>query len=160
MARSANRKTPQLSFEATVALDKASEPFFAIELAIERLEELDLTAFSAECRRRGNDGHQELYAALAGLADAERTKLEARRSPDGVWYACLDVIRWEPNQHTGQGIASYCERCEGRASAVDAARRLLVKHAAEFTDETTVDARVLTAIEWLAENADRAVGAI
>lgn len=154
MARSAKSKTPKLSFEATHALNQASEPFFGIELAIERLEEPDLIALSAEARRLAGDSHRELYAAVADIADAALAIRVARGSPDGIWYAVLDVIKWEPNQHTGQGIASYSERCEGRDAAVAAARRLLVDHVTEFADQTTVDARVVTELEWIADNSD------
>ena len=155
MARSSKSKTPRLSFEANHALNQASEPFFGIEMAIERLEEPDLVALAAEARRRALDSHRELYAAVAAFADANLAILAARRSPDGIWYACLDVIKWEPNQHTGQGIASYSERCEGRDVAVDAARRLLVTHVTEFSEETTVDARVLTELELISGNGER-----
>lgn len=92
---------------------------------------------------------------MAAFADANLAILAARRSPDGIWYACLDVIKWESNQHTGQGIASYSERCEGREATIDAARRLLVTHVRELSDETTVDARVLTELEWVADNGER-----
>jgi len=44
MTRSTNRKNIKLSFEAAHALALASDPFFGIELAIERLEEPDLVA--------------------------------------------------------------------------------------------------------------------
>lgn len=152
MARASKSKSPRLSFEATHALNQASEPFFGIERAIERLEESDLMALAAEARRLASDSHRELYAAVAAFADAKLAILVARRSADGIWYACVDVIKWEPNQHTGRGIASYSERCEGRDAAVDTARRLLASHVTEFSEETTVDARILTELEWAAEN--------
>lgn len=151
MARSATRKTPKLSFEATHALTQVSDPFFGIELAIERLEEPDLIAFAGEARRKALEGHNELYLAVAALAEGEVAKLTARRSLSGIWYACVDVIQWEENMHTGQGIASYHERCDGREAAVVAARRLLVEHADELSNDVTVDARVTTELEWLAD---------
>ena len=40
-------------------------------------------------------------------------------------------------------------------AAVDAARRLLVTHVTEFSEETTVDARVLTELEWISGNGER-----
>lgn len=151
MARSTNRKNPKLSFEAAHALNQASDPFFGIELAIERLEEQDLIAVAGEARRKALDGHHDLYLAVAALAEGELAKLAARRSAAGVWYACLDVIQWETNMHTGQGIASYHERCDGREAAVMAARRLLVEHADKLSDDVTVDARITTELEWLAD---------
>ena len=58
--------------------------------------------------------------------------------------------------HTGQGIASHYERCDGRDAAVMAARRLLVEHADKLSNDVTVDARVITELEWLADQQSRA----
>lgn len=151
MTRSTNRKTPKLSFEAAHALTQASDPFFGIELAIERLEEQDLIALAGEARCKALDSHHELYLAVAAFAEGELAKLAARRSASGIWYACLDVVQWEANMHTGQGIASYHERCDGRDAAVIAARRLLVEHADKLSNDITVDARITTELEWLAD---------
>jgi len=156
MARSTSRKSPKLSFDATHALSQASDPFFGIELTIERLDEPDLVAVAGEARRKALDAHQDLYLAVAALAEGELAKLAARRSADGIWYACLDVVQWEPNMHTGQGIASHYERCDGRHAAVIAARRLLVEHADKLSNDVTVDARVTTELEWLADQPSRA----
>lgn len=38
-----------------------------------------------------------------------------------------------------------------RAAVVDAARRLLVDHVTESSDQTTVYARILTELEWAAD---------
>ena len=156
MARTTNRKVDRLSFEATHALTQASDPFFGIELAIERLEEPDLIAVADEARRKALDGHHDLYLAVAALAEGELAKLAARRSASGIWYACLDVIQWEANMHTGQGVASFHERCDGRDAAVIAARRLLVEHADQLSNDVTVDARVTTELEWLADQPSQA----
>jgi hypothetical protein len=158
LTRSTSRKAPKLSFEATHALNQASDPFFGIELAIERLDEPDLIAVAAEARRKALDGHHDLYLAVAALAEGELAKLAARRSAEGIWYACLDVIQWEPNQHVGKGIASFGERCDGRDAAVAKARELLIEHANRLSDDATVDARVVTELEWLADNAGRSGG--
>lgn len=154
MARPSKPKKSNLSFEATQALTQASEAFFGIELGIERLEEPDLIAFAAEARRLALDSHLELYGAVAAFADAEVAKLVARRSASGIWYACLDVIQWEPNMHVGKGIASFSERCEGRDAAVTKAREMLVTHAGNLAADATVDARVVTELEWLQDNSD------
>lgn len=152
MARRARQNRPILTFEAGQALEEAKEPFFKIEYAIDRLDEEDLISFAAETRRlAAESSHRELFTALAEYASGQLAILEARRSAEGVWYACLDVIKWEPSQRSGMGIASYSEKCDGRDAAVLAARRLLVEHADDLSDDVTVDARVTTEIEWLAD---------
>ena len=64
----------------------------------------------------------------------------------------LDIVQWADNMHTGQGIAWFHERCEGREAAVLAARRLLVEHSDKLSNDTTVDARITTELEWLSEH--------
>jgi hypothetical protein len=150
MARRARDNRPIVTFEASQALDEAKEPFWKIEYAIDRLNEEDLISFIAETRRLAAEGsHRELFGALAEYASGQRAILEARRSEDGIWYACLDVIEWEPSQRSGRGIESYQEKCEGRSAAVLVARRLLVEHAGKLSDNITVDARVTPELEWL-----------
>jgi hypothetical protein len=152
MARSAKTKTPRLSFETVQAIEDATEPFFGIELIVERLEEEDLVGFAAEARRRAGESlRKELHLALAAMADARLAIFVARRSPHGIWYANLDVVEWEPSMHVGKSIASYSEKCEGRAAAVIAARRLLVDHVDEFAEEISVDARICTELEWASD---------
>lgn len=97
MARRTRQDRPILTFEAKEALDEAREPFFKIEYAIDRLDEEDLTSFIAETRRLHAEGsHRVLLQALTDYASAQLAVLEARRSAEGVWYAALEVIRWEP----------------------------------------------------------------
>lgn len=145
MVRKPKQNKPVLTFEAISALEEAKEPFWKIEYAIDRLDEDDLISFAAEARRlAANSSHRELFTALTEYACGQLAIREARRSAEGVWYACLDIIKWESSQRSGEAIADYREKCQGRDAAVVAARRLLIEHAGEFSSDVTVDARITT----------------
>jgi hypothetical protein len=146
-------KSRPISRAVREALEDGREPFFGIELAVERLGEEDLQAFAERLRKDAQDGsHRQLNLALAAIAEERLAIMAARRSPDGIWYASVEVIEWDIGRHTGQGIAEFSERCEGRAAAIQAARRLLVEHSHQLTHTVTVDARVMTELEWSEES--------
>jgi hypothetical protein len=59
----------------------------------------------------------------------------------------VEVIRWD-EEHVGDSVAAYHERCEGKQAAEDAARRLLIEHAGKFAENISIEAEVLTDLEW------------
>ena len=139
------------------ALRTISTAFIEAEFAVERLEEPGLEAIAGELRRLANDGsHTALSLALAGIANTHLAIIASRRSPDGVWYAVLDLIEWEDNQRSGCGIADYYERCADRGSAEQAVRKLMAARLKEVSGRVTMESRVLTELEWLADCSERA----
>ncbi|TIL29930.1 hypothetical protein [Mesorhizobium sp.] len=58
----------------------------------------------------------------------------------------VDVTRWDDG--VGTSISNHHEWCEGKAAAIAAARRLLAAHADKFAEDITVEAEVLTDLEW------------
>lgn len=148
MARSQTRKDSLLTYEAKKALDALTEPLWAFTIALDRLEENDLVSLAAESRKRAQASRfPDLHTAIAEAADIELVLLEARRTPTGVWHAILDVIRWDERKDYGEGIATYHEECAGRDVAVLAARKLLIDHASEFNESTTLEVRIVPDFE-------------
>lgn len=122
---------------------------FDIVHDIEELSERDLASFAAEARRRDEDqgGYPFFFRAAAETAERQRDIKRAKRKNKGIWYARLSVTRWD-REHVGTEVLVEHERCETRKAAVDAARRLLVEHAGKFDELHTVEADLLTELEW------------
>jgi hypothetical protein len=76
----------------------------------------------------------------------ERIPMLSARS--GVWYASVDVIRWDTSRHTGRTDSFVHERCNSKKEAEEAARRLLAENAKYFNAESSVEARVVCELEW------------
>ncbi|CAH2394826.1 hypothetical protein [Mesorhizobium escarrei] len=142
------KRKPPLTYDASRALDEASEGFWKIEHAIERLKEPSLKGFAFGARQRSEANPEEgsLFRAIAEMAERRSEILRRRRVGKGVWYALVDVTRWDDG--VGTSISAYHERCEGKAAAIAAARRLLAAHADKFAEDITVEAEVLTDLEW------------
>jgi hypothetical protein len=102
--------------------------------------------FEAGQRSRSDPDYSHLYRALADMSDWRLEVQRRKRTGKGVWYAVVEVTWW----HDGFGEATerHYERCDNRAEAVLAVRRLLAQHAVKFNEYTTVDAEMLTDLEW------------
>ncbi|MCD1644819.1 hypothetical protein [Aurantimonas coralicida] len=148
-------RRPPLTWKAKRALDEASLQFFKISMALSGLSEQGLKGLAFEARERSTyqDDDTFLYRAVAEMADRQHEILRRRRTGKGVWYAVVNVTRWDDDQH-GTMIAEHAERCHGQAAAVEAARRLLAKNAEKFSINTTVDVSIVTDIERQADEAD------
>ncbi|MER9302976.1 hypothetical protein [Mesorhizobium sp. M0496] len=148
-AQGVSVKRPPLTYDARHALDEATANLWKISHAVAELKEPSLKGFAHEARSRGADRpeHELLYQAIAQLADQRLEILRRRRTGKGVWYAIVGVIKWN-GDHVGQSVARFHEKCEGKRSAVVAARKLLAEHAGEFAENMTVEAEVLTDLEW------------
>ncbi|RWQ41871.1 MAG: hypothetical protein EOS21_11945 [Mesorhizobium sp.] len=142
-------KVPHITFDARLALDEATADLWKISHAIDQLKEPSLKGFAHEARSRGvgRPEHESLYLAMAQMADDRLEILRRRRVGKGTWYAVVDVIMWDDN-HVGESIGRYHNECSGKQAAVVAARKLLAQHAGEFAENITVEAEVLTDLEW------------
>jgi len=148
-AKGSAPKRPPLTWEGKDALRQATEPFWKISFPIDQLKEPSLAGlvFEARDRAEGEPELAPLYEAIAKMADRRLNLLRARRSSKGIWYACADILRWE-DEHTASTVASYHVRCDGRAAAVQAARRLMTEHADKFSADCTIDVSIETELEW------------
>jgi hypothetical protein len=138
-----------LTYAARQALDEASQPFWKIANAIDGLKEPALKGFAFEARSRSaaESGHGYLYRAIAEMAELRLEILRRRRSGTGTWYALVEVVRWD-EEHVGNSVAAFHERCEGKDAAEQAARRLLIEHVGKFAENVSIEAEVLTDLEW------------
>ncbi|QKD01481.1 hypothetical protein [Mesorhizobium loti] len=146
----ATKRSPPLTFEARHALDEISGTFWKISSAIEGLKGPSQKALAFEARKRAQSEpeYSYLYGAIAEMSDWHLEVEKRHRTGKGVWYALLEVLRWEG--HTGDPIERFHERCESRGEAIAAARRLLALHADKFGAATTVEAETITDLEWQA----------
>jgi hypothetical protein len=142
------KRKPPLTWDARHALDEISANFWKISSAIERLKEPSQKSFGSEARERSRDDPDfaHLYRALADMSDWCLEVQKRRRTGKGVWYAVVEVMIWRDG--VGEAAERHFERCANRNQAVVAARRLLGEHAAKFSDYATVEAELLTDLEW------------
>lgn len=142
------KRKPPLTYEARRALGAVTENFWKVPFEIERLKEPSLKSFVAEVRQRANSDpdFRHLYRAVADMAEWQLEVEKRRRTGKGIWYAVVEVLMWRDG--VGETLARYYERFSNRDDAVVAARRLLAEHADGFSHTTTVEAELLTELEW------------
>jgi hypothetical protein len=145
---STTKRKPPLTFDARRALETVTQGFWKIPYEIEKLKEPSLKSFLAEARQRANHDPDfgRLYRAIADMAEWQLGVEKRRRSGKGEWYAVVEVMVWRDG--AGEALARYYQRCSSRDDAVAAVRRLLVEHADEFSDTTTLETELLTDLEW------------
>jgi hypothetical protein len=142
-------KPPPITFEAKEAIREIQTHIFGIDGKIEHLTEPALKGFAFEARRLAkNDFDNALWRGAAEAADRRREILARRRTGSGVWYASVDVIRWDQSHHSGQTESFVHEKCSSKKEAEEAARRLLAENAKYFSAESSVEARVACDLEW------------
>ncbi|RWK12162.1 hypothetical protein [Mesorhizobium sp.] len=143
------RRKPPLTFDARHAIDEISGLFWKISSAIEGLKEPSQKAFAFEARARANADpeYAHLYRAIADMSDWHLEVQRRRRTGKGVWYALVDITMWD-DQRVGHSLGHFHEECAGKDAAVMAARKLLREHSDQFADNITVEAEVLTDLEW------------
>jgi hypothetical protein len=149
-AKSVAQKPPPLTYDAKSAIREIETQTFGIAGKISALSEPALKGFAFEARERAkNDLDNPLWLGIANAADRRREILARHRTGKGVWYASVDVIRWDVSSgRAGQSESFAHERCNSKKEAEQAARRLLAEHANYFSAETSVEAHVVCDLEW------------
>lgn len=147
-AAGVSKRRPPLTYDAKHALDEIAGGFWKIENAINNLKEPSLKGFIFEARTRSSDDpdYSLLYQVVAEMGQERLEILRAQRSDKGVWYALVEVTRWQ--DHVGECIERFFEKCTNKAKATTAARHLLATNAGRFADNITVEAELLTELEW------------
>lgn len=113
------------------------------------LASLTLKGVAFEARENAKiEADGPLWLGVSEAAERYREIQVRRRTGRGVWYAHVEILRWDAVQRTGEAIASFSERCDSKVKAEEAARRLLTENAKYFTAETSVEAEVLCELEW------------
>jgi hypothetical protein len=132
-----------MTFEAKQAIREIQTHIFGIDGKMEFLTEPALKGFAFEARRLAeNDLDNAVWRGIAEAADRRRKILARYRTGSGVWYASVDVIRWDTSRHTGRTDSFVHERCNSKKEAEEAARRLLAENAKYFSAENSVEAQL------------------
>ena len=132
-----------MTFEAEQAIREIQTHIFGIDGKMEFLTEPALKGFAFEARRLAeNDLDNAVWRGIAEAADRRRKILARYRTGSGVWYASVDVIRWDTSRHTGRTDSFVHERCNPKKEAEEAARRLLAENAKYFSAENSVEAQL------------------
>lgn len=142
------QQSPRMTFEAKHVLNQIEPLFWDVARQIEMLKDPSLKALAFQVRQRAisDPDYAPLYRAAAELADHQLELSRRRRTGKGIWYAVVEIMAWKDG--VGEAVERYFERCSSRAAAVSAARRLMAEHVHKFDAEVTVEAELLTDLEW------------
>jgi hypothetical protein len=140
---------PPLTSEARNAMREIQTHVFGIQGKLEFLTEPALKGLAFEARSLASkDLDEAVWLGVAAAADRRREILARNRTGSGIWYASVDVTRWDPSQRTGQCESFVHEKCNSKKEAEEVARRLLAENAKHFSAEKSVEARVVCDLEW------------
>jgi hypothetical protein len=140
---------PPLTSEARNAVREIQTHIFGIDGKLEFLTEPALKGLAFEARSLASkDFNNAVWLGIADAADRRREILARYRVGTGVWYASVDVIRWNLSRHSGETESFVHEKCNSKKEAEEVARRLLAENAKHFSAETSVEARVVCDLEW------------
>jgi hypothetical protein len=142
-------KPPQITFEAKEAMHDLQDHVMRIGIKVDLQTEVTLKGLAFEARRRSKDDFDDpVWRGIAEAADRRREILARHRTGAGIWYAYVELMRWDVGHNAGESIGMFHERCDSRKEAEEAARRLLIEHAKDFSSEISVEARVVCELEW------------
>jgi hypothetical protein len=148
-AKGVSPTPPPLTSEARDALREIQTHIFGIQGKLEFLTEAALKGLAFEARSLASEDFDDpVWLGVAAAADRRREILVRNRTGSGIWYASVDVTRWDPSQRTGRCESLVHEKCNSKKEAEEAARRLLAENAKHFSAETSVEARVVCDLEW------------
>lgn len=144
------RKAPPMTRDGEDAFRKIRNAIHDIDFALEKLSEPALKGLAHELRRVGRlyRGDQAYYEAAAAEADKVREIRARHRTGRGAWYATVKVWLHNEERTSSEVIDSIEERHGSRPAALEAGRRLIVEHAHRFDRHITVEAEVISELEW------------
>lgn len=146
-------KPPPMTWEANEAIKEIRSKIWTIGGKLEHLTEPALKGVSFEALKLAKaDQNSALWRAVSEVAEERREILKRHRSGSGVWYATVDILRWDVTHHSGETTTSFHERCNSKKEAEEAARRMLAENAKYFSAEFSVEARVVCELEWYDED--------
>jgi hypothetical protein len=142
-------KRPPLTSEARHTLSEIEAKIGLISMSLENLSEPALKGLAYEANRMAKvyGGVRSLWSAIAQEADREREIKARHRTGKGVFYAVVHV--WHEHSPNRRPEVDTVEaRCKGKKAAVEAARRLLADNAHRFSEDVTIEAQVVSELEW------------
>ncbi len=142
-------KRPPLTSEARDALSEIEAKVSLITMALENLSEPALKGLAHEANRmaKARWGIRPIWSAIAQQAEREREIKARHRTGRGVFYAVLHVWHATSPMHSTE-VDTVEVRCAGKKAAIEAARRLLAENAHRFSENVTIEAEVVSELEW------------
>ncbi|MGY0571668.1 hypothetical protein ACTGJ9_011945 [Bradyrhizobium sp. RDM12] len=148
-AKGAALKPPKITWEAEEALKEISNSLMSIDNKLGWLSEPALKGVAFNSRENAKiEADRAMWLGVAEAADRCREILVRRRTGRGVWYAIVQILRWDAPRRVAEASASFHERHNSMAEAEEAAQRMLVEHATHFRADMSVEAEVLCELEW------------
>ena len=150
------QKVPPLTRDGEEALRKVRRAIHDIDFAMDELSEPALKGLAYELRRVGRLYRDEgpYCEAAAAASDKEREIKARHRTGRGAWYATVQVWVHNEGRTRSDAIETIEERHESRPAAMEAARRLLAENAHRFDRHVTVEAEVISELEWMPVKAE------
>ncbi|QOZ65965.1 hypothetical protein [Bradyrhizobium arachidis] len=148
-AKGAAPRPPKLTWEAEDALREIGKNLMTIDNKLRWLTEPALKGVAFKARENAKvEADAAMWLGVAEAADRCREILVRRRTGRGVWYAIVQLLKWDASRRTAETAASFHERHNSMAEAEDAARRMLAEQAKHFYSDISVEAEVLCELEW------------
>jgi hypothetical protein len=143
-------KRPPLTSQAHRAMGEIGAKLSMVGSQLSDLSEPGLKGIAFEARQRARMYKDDslLWTAVADEADRLGEIKARHRTGKGTWFAVLQV--WLANEDSSEmrELETIEERCDGKAAAIDAARRLLAQHAGKFSDTISVEPAIYCDLEW------------
>jgi len=151
------QKVPPLTRDGEEALRKIRRAIHDIDFAMDELSEPALKGLAHELRRVARLYRDEgpYCEAAATAADKEREIKARHRTGRGAWYATVQVWLHNEERTRSDAIDTIEERHDSRPAAMEAARRMLAENAHRFDRYVSVEAAVISELEWVPIEAER-----
>ena len=145
------KKPPPLTHAGEEAPSSIQSKIDRIKFTLEELSEPTLNGLAFALRRsaRAYQGESAFYEIAAVEADRQREIRARYRTGKGAWYAQLQVWKWNDTRSQGREIKTIEERHKSKSEAIEAARRLLAENAHLYDIEISLDAQVISELEWV-----------
>jgi len=140
---------PELSYETRSAYDAIGKGISKITFATFQLDEGELLGLQQMIQEKLEKIDPPHIWRGVMAENVEALKLwEARRTGFGEWIASVEIMKWNLRENEARSIKCWSERHPTREAALDAAKRLTNEHSSEMTVGTSLEARIVSALEW------------
>ncbi len=143
------QKRPPLTHEAKRAFSEINAKIVSVQMELEDLSEAALKglAYEANQAAKAFSENRHLWNAVAAEADRQREIKARHRTGRGTFYAVLRVWHRVSNKQVREADTAEV-KCQGKKAAIEAARRLLAENAHRFSENVTIEAEVVSELEW------------
>jgi hypothetical protein len=147
IAKGTAPKRPPLTFEAENELRENNGMIATMKSRLDRLSEPALKGLAFAARER-SEFPNDLWSGLAADCDHCREIKSRHRTGGGIWFAVIEAIRTHPGRDFAQVDDVVFKKCKSRRAAAEAARQMLMENAKDFSEYTSIEARLYCELEW------------